>query len=82
VKEKVLAAYRFGLKKLILPKENEKDLAEIPEDISKEISFLLVESMDEVLENAFVRSVTPLKLHEPDAGEGMAKEPADGSITH
>ena len=55
VKEKVLAAYRFGIKTIILPKENEKDLAEIPEDISAKLEFHLVENMDEVLAAALAR---------------------------
>jgi ATP-dependent Lon protease len=82
VKEKALAAYRFGLKTVILPKENEKDLAEIPEDISKEISFHLVENMDQVLDKAFVRSLSPLGIEERDSGDSMGDEPADGSVTH
>jgi ATP-dependent Lon protease len=82
VKEKVLAAYRFGLKTVVLPKENEKDLAEIPEDIGKEITFLLVENMDEVLDRAFVRGVAPLDIQDHEAGEGIGEEPADGSVTH
>jgi ATP-dependent Lon protease len=82
VKEKVLAAYRFGLKTVVLPKENEKDLAEIPEDIGKQVTFHLVENMDEVLDRAFVRAVSPLDIQEHEAGEGIGEEPADGSVTH
>ncbi len=57
VKEKVLAAYRFGIKTILLPKENEKDLAEIPEDISSKLEFRLVENMDEVLETALAEPI-------------------------
>ena len=49
VKEKVLAAHRLGITTIILPRDNEKDLSEIPEDIQKALDFHLVESMDEVL---------------------------------
>ncbi len=49
VKEKVLAARRAGLKTVILPKENEKDLEDIPANIARHMKFVLVESMDEVL---------------------------------
>jgi ATP-dependent Lon protease len=49
VKEKVLAAHRLGITTIILPRDNEKDLSEIPEDIQKSLDFRLVESMDEVL---------------------------------
>ncbi|MBN1448622.1 MAG: endopeptidase La [Bacteroidetes bacterium] len=49
VKEKVLAAHRAGLKSVLLPKRNEDDLKEIPDSVSREITFHLVERMDEVL---------------------------------
>jgi len=49
VKEKLLAAHRFGFKTIILPKENEKDLAEIPKIIRDQFSINLVETMDDVL---------------------------------
>ncbi|HMC81991.1 MAG TPA: endopeptidase La, partial [Candidatus Polarisedimenticolia bacterium] len=49
VKEKVLAAHRLGITTIILPRDNEKDLSEIPEDIQKSLDFHLVENMDEVL---------------------------------
>jgi len=49
VKEKVLAAHRAGLKEIILPKENKKDLEEIPLNITKELKFHFVEHMNEVL---------------------------------
>lgn len=53
VKEKVLAANRMGIKKVLLPIDNAKDLDEIPDKIKKKMEFVLVESMEEVLENAF-----------------------------
>ena len=49
VKEKLLAAHRFGFKTIILPKENEKDLSEIPRNIQDQFSINLVETMDDVL---------------------------------
>lgn len=49
IKEKVLAAYRNGIKEVILPKENEKDLIEIPQEAKKKIKFHLVEEVDQVL---------------------------------
>jgi len=55
IKSKVLAAHRSALKKIILPKENKKDLEEIPKEIRREMNFVLVEHMDEVLREAFVK---------------------------
>jgi ATP-dependent Lon protease len=52
VKEKVLAAHRAGLTNIILPKDNEKDLADIPKNVLDTLSLYLVESMDEVLRTA------------------------------
>ncbi len=53
IKDKVLAAYRAGIFEILLPKENEKDLEEVPEEVREEMLFHLVESMDEVLETVF-----------------------------
>ncbi|MEN6342240.1 MAG: endopeptidase La [Methanospirillum sp.] len=52
IKEKVLAAHRAGIKRVILPKENERDLADVPEDVRAELSFVPVESIEEVLREA------------------------------
>ncbi|MFO0773671.1 MAG: endopeptidase La [Nitrospiraceae bacterium] len=53
IKEKVLAAYRAGIRRLILPKANEKDLKDVPEDVRQELSVHLVEHVSEVLREAF-----------------------------
>ncbi len=52
VKEKLLAAHRFGLKTLILSKENEKDLADIPDEVREDLTIHLVDMVDEVLVHA------------------------------
>ena len=57
IKEKVLAANRMGIQKILLPIDNKKDLEDIPEKIKKKIDFVLVKFMDEVLENALVKKV-------------------------
>jgi ATP-dependent Lon protease len=54
VKEKLLAAHRFGLKTLILSKENEKDLADIPDEVREDLTIHLVDTVDEVLIRALV----------------------------
>jgi ATP-dependent Lon protease len=59
VKEKLLAAHRAGMKEVILPKENEKDLQDIPQDILESMKVDLVETMDEVLQVALERLPVP-----------------------
>ena len=54
LKEKILAAHRGGIKRVIIPKENEKDLKDIPKTISSQIEILLVEHMDEVLSHSLI----------------------------
>ncbi len=54
IKEKVLAAHRAGIKQVMLPKENKRDLDEIPANVKRNLDFFLVEHMDEVLKNAMV----------------------------
>jgi ATP-dependent Lon protease len=60
IKDKVLAAYRGGITEIILPKENEKDLEEIPTEVRESMEFHLVESMDEVLRLALDGPLTPM----------------------
>jgi ATP-dependent Lon protease len=60
VKEKVLAAHRVGIRTVLLPKDNEKDLADIPPDIQSTLVIQFVETMDEVLGLALERPLEPL----------------------
>lgn len=55
IKEKVLAAHRAGIKTVMLPKENKRDIDEIPANVKRNLAFVLVEHMDEVLETAMVK---------------------------
>ena len=52
IKEKILAAHRAGIRKVILPKENERDLLDVPEDVRTELVFVPVETVEEVLQEA------------------------------
>jgi len=56
IKEKVLAAHRVGIKTIIMPKENKRDIDEIPANVRKNLEFVFVEHMDEVLATALVKS--------------------------
>jgi ATP-dependent Lon protease len=80
VKEKVLAAYRYGTRTLILPRENERDLSEVPDDIRQQMQVRLVESMDEVLEFALAGPLptADLRGEEGEVDEGAA----EGPVTH
>lgn len=55
LREKALAAYRIGIKKVIIPKGNEIDLDEIPDEVKKIVEFVPVETVDEVFDNALVK---------------------------
>src|SRR5580698_6178079 len=67
VKEKLLAAHRLGLRTVVLPKDNEKDLADIPPEILAQMSIHFVESMDQVLEFALEKPL-PISGHPPVGG--------------
>ncbi|EEG78171.1 endopeptidase La [Dethiobacter alkaliphilus] len=56
VKEKVLAAHRAGIKTILLPAENKKDISEIPDNVRRKLEFVLVEHMDQVLEHALAEA--------------------------
>src|SRR4030066_1114060 len=58
VKEKVIAGHRAGLKTIILPKDNKKDLEDIPEAVQKDINFIFVEKMEEVLKIALTKKLS------------------------
>jgi ATP-dependent Lon protease len=59
LKEKVLAAHRAGITRIIAPRENRRDLDEIPARVRKQISFTFVDHMDQVLNIALKREVQP-----------------------
>jgi len=71
VKEKLLAAHRAGIKRVILPKENEKDLQDLPPEILEVMSVNLVETMDEVLQIALERQPVPRQISQISDIEGL-----------
>ncbi len=68
IKEKVLAAHRSGVRQIILPLENEKDLEDIPEDVRREITFIPVETIEEVVKAALDINLTKQEFHFVDSG--------------
>jgi ATP-dependent Lon protease len=78
VKEKLLAAHRFGLKTIIISKENEKDLADIPEEVRDDLTIHTVDMIDEVLKFALEPTKTVEKLDTPQLWE---VNPASPDVT-
>jgi ATP-dependent Lon protease len=74
IKDKILAAYRAGIRTIILSTENDKDLDDLPEEIRSEMEFHLVNTMDEVIKIAMEGPRPPATAIEPDA------KPAEGGI--
>jgi ATP-dependent Lon protease len=66
LKEKLLAAHRGGLKTVLIPKDNEKDLAEIPDNVKKSLEIIPVATCDEVILHALVRQPVPIEWSEEE----------------
>jgi ATP-dependent Lon protease len=81
VKEKLLAAHRMGLRTILLPKDNEKDLADIPQEILASLTVNLVETMDAVLQVALERPIVPVAVATV-AGEFAGEAEKDKSLTN
>jgi len=81
LKEKLLAAHRHGIREIVLPRENERDLADIPENIRKDMKLNFVFSMDEVLKIALERELVALPLAPAVAAELVAR-PTEDNLTH
>jgi len=78
LKEKLLAAHRAGIKKVLIPFENKKDLVEIPEIIKKSIEIILVKSVDEVLKHALTKELKRVEWVEV---EHISKNKEESSVT-
>ena len=72
LKEKLLAALRGGIKTVLIPQENEKDLADIPDVIKDNLEIIPVSFVDEVLERALASPMTPIEWTEEDEAEAAA----------
>ncbi|NQV48310.1 MAG: endopeptidase La [Rhodospirillaceae bacterium] len=86
LKEKLLAAHRGGLKTVLIPRENEKDLAEIPDNVKKGLEIIPVSDVDEVLEHALVSKLTPVEwndeMEEAAALSSSKNDQVGGVLTH
>src|SRR4051794_12460887 len=80
LKEKLMAAHRHGIREAILPKDNEKDLPDIPELIRNEMKLNFVESMDEVLKIALEREIVALPI--PANPVEIAQRAVEENLTH
>jgi len=84
LKEKLLAALRGGIKTVLIPQENEKDLADIPDVVKKGLEIIPVTTVDEVLERALSKPLTPIEWSEEDQAEAAAlaaQTPEDATKT-
>jgi ATP-dependent Lon protease len=80
VKEKVMAAYRSGLREVILPKSNEKDLRDVPDEVRANMAFTFVQSMDEVLRLALLPPVHPSGDQAPSRAEVGAMSTVERAV--
>jgi ATP-dependent Lon protease len=78
LKEKLLAALRSGVKTVLIPEENQKDLADIPENVKSELEIIPVSTMDQVLSHALTRAPVPIEWSEKDAP--IVSTPDDGDV--
>src|SRR4051794_240487 len=78
LKEKLLAALRGGLKTVLIPKDNEKDLAEIPDNVKKGLQIIPVSMADDVLHHALTQALVPIEWSEPSESTKVAPPVADG----
>jgi ATP-dependent Lon protease len=86
LKEKLLAALRAKVKTVLIPKENEKDLAEIPDNVRRGLEIIASDSVEEILRYALVKEMTPIQWADPSDVEAarsvQEKDTRGGVITH
>ncbi len=82
LKEKLLAAHRAGIKKVLIPYDNQKDLIEIPETIRNSIEIVSVKTVEEVLKHALTKELKPVKWAEIDQVSNKNKEKSEVTSAH
>ncbi|MDE0057676.1 MAG: AAA family ATPase, partial [Defluviicoccus sp.] len=80
LKEKLLAALRGGLDTVLIPRENEKDLAEIPDNVKRNLKIVPVTAVDEVIAEALVRQPVPIEW-DPEAPEAVPPAAKEGDVS-
>jgi ATP-dependent Lon protease len=88
LKEKLLAAHRGGVRRVMIPRDNERELSEIPDNVKRGIDIVPVNTVEEVLDHALVAKPTPIEWSEKDDLEAAAltargdDDEAGGIVTH
>ena len=83
LKEKLLAALRSGITKVIIPKDNQKDLDEIPDNVKKSIKIVTADNIMDVLKESLSKKITPIDWKEEDmVAESTVKSNDGNLITH
>ena len=82
LKEKLLAALRAGVKTVLIPEENEKDLAEIPDNVKEGLKIIPVSTVDEVLAHALTQKLTPIEWTEPVDPPASSDDDNAAVVTH
>jgi ATP-dependent Lon protease len=80
IKEKVIAAQRAGVKKIILPKENKEDLEDVPKEVTDELTFVYAETIDDVLKEALGVEMPKYQIHTNIQLDPQKKEETDLSV--
>jgi ATP-dependent Lon protease len=87
LKEKLLAALRAGITTALVPKENERDLTEIPDNVKKGMKLILIDTVDEVLKYALTKPLSPIEWDEAAeeallAARAKKREDNEASLRH
>lgn len=86
LKEKLLAALRGGIKTVIIPADNEKDLVELPDNVKRKLTIIPVGHVRQVLEHALIRPLVPIEWHEEEEAPAVPvppkTKPVEGVIRH
>ncbi|WP_026986425.1 endopeptidase La [Fodinicurvata fenggangensis] len=80
LKEKLLAALRGNIKTVLIPQENEKDLADVPENVKEDLTIISCRTVDDILEHALTGKLTPIEWSESDEVDPVAHKATEEGI--